>query len=166
MTRLTFVFFLMLLFFSSHADAFDEDSGASLIKADIPIEVSSDRLEAEDLAGRVTFLGNVVVKRGELSLYAPEVEVYYLQGTRDVERIEAHGGVRIVQGERVLTSDSVLYSHREEKVLLKGNARVFREGNSVEGDEITVFLRDEKSVVTGGSGSRVNAVFQPKETMP
>jgi len=130
------------------------------------IQISSDRLEAEDTSGRVTFFGNVVARRGDLTLYAREVEIYSVSGARDFDRIDARGDVRIVLNGKVATGDAAIYYKNEEKIVLTGAPKVFQDGNSIEGEEITVFLKDERSVVTGGEEARVNAVFQPKGPKP
>ena len=127
-----------------------------------PIEISSDRLEGNDKTGVAKFSGKVVAKQGDVTIYADEVDIYYQAGTRDVEKVVALKDVRIVQGERVATGDKAIFYHQQGKVVLSGDPKVHQGQDFVQGDEITVFLDDERSVVTAKEGARVNAVFHPQ----
>jgi lipopolysaccharide export system protein LptA len=131
-----------------------------------PINVTADRLEADDAARKVKFVGNVTARQGEVVIYAAALTVFQGEGRQEVDRIEADGDVRIVQGDRVATGDKGIFYRAEGRVVLTGNARVHQGENFVEGDVITVLLGEEKSIVQGREGSRVNAVFFPKEEQP
>lgn len=128
-----------------------------------PINISSDRLEADDAARQVKFLGNVVARQGEVVIYSAVLTLFYSEGSKEIDRVEADRDVRIVQGERVATGDKAVFYQADGRIVLSGNARVHEGADFVEGDVITVFLGEEKSVVQGREGSRVNAVFHPKE---
>lgn len=131
-----------------------------------PVKISSDRLEADDMAHQVKFLGHVVVRRGDVSLYANQVTVFYLEGRGDIDRIAAVGEVRIVQGERIATADRALLIQKEGKIILNGSARLRQGQDLVQGEEVTVFINEERSIVKGQEGGRVNAIFHPKATEP
>lgn len=128
-----------------------------------PISISSDRLEADDLAGRVKFFGHVVAEQGGLSLYADQVELFYQGEKRDIERLEAHGDVRIVQGDRVATAGKAVFYNKEKRIVLTESPAVHQGNDSISGDEITFYLDEEKSVVNSREGSRINAVFHPQK---
>jgi lipopolysaccharide export system protein LptA len=128
-----------------------------------PINITSDRLEADDAARQVKFLGNVVARQGEVVIYSAVLTLFYSEGSKEIDRVEADRDVRIVQGERVATGDKAVFYQADGRIVLSGNARVHEGADFVEGDVITVFLGEEKSVVQGREGSRVNAVFHPKE---
>ena len=128
-----------------------------------PIHITSDRLEADQTGKQVKFQGNVVARQGDVVIYAQEMSLVYNADTREVDQVDAHGDVRIVQGDRVATGDHGILYNGEKKVVLTGTPRLYQGENFVSGDEITVFLKEERSIVSSGEGSRVNAVFQPKE---
>lgn len=130
--------------------------------SDQPIEIASDHLEGNDLAGTAKFSGNVVAKQGDVSIYAEELSIYYQSGSRAIDKIVALNGVRIIQGERTATGDKAVFFNQQGKVVLSGNPQVHQGQDFVQGDEITVFLNEERSVVTGKEGGRVNAVFHPQ----
>ena len=137
-----------------------------LYSSDQPIGIVSDRLEADDVSHQVHFVGNVVVRQGNFTLYAQEVTVRYLDGQRDIDQVEAVGGVRILQGNRVATGDRATLFNRDSRIVLSGSAKVHQGQDFIQGDEITVFLNEDRSVVSGPQGTRVNAVIHPKKEQP
>jgi lipopolysaccharide export system protein LptA len=126
-----------------------------------PIRITSDRLEADQGAHKMEFVGNVVARQGDLTIYARNLEIFYGPENHEVERAEAHGDVRVVQGDRVATGQQGTFFRKEGKIVLTGSPRVHQGQDFVEGDEITVFLNEDRSIVKGGGDSRVNAVFNP-----
>ncbi len=97
---------------------------------------------------------------------AEEFDIYYQPDSREMEKIIARTGVRIVQGERVATAELAVYYNQQGKVILTGSLKDHQGQDLVAGDEITVFLNEERSVVTGKEGGRVNAVFHPQGEKP
>lgn len=162
MKRKIFPALLLVLLTAGFAPA-AEQSPLGTYDSSQPINVTADRLEADDAAQRVKFLGNVVARQGDVTIYAAELILFYQKGSKEVERIEADGDVRIVQGARVATGRKGVFYREEGRVVLTGDARVHQGADFVEGDEITVLLGEEKSIVQGREGSRVNAVFHPKD---
>lgn len=128
-----------------------------------PIYITSDRLEADDAVNLVRFEGEVVARQGDVVIYADRMTVFYRPEDREVERVEALNNVRIVQGAKVATGQKGLYYRNEGRIVLTGSPRVHQGEDFIEGDEITVFLGEERSIVSSEGGSRVNAVFHPKE---
>ncbi len=132
-----------------------------------PIEVSADRLEADDQAQSLVFLGNAVATQDDATIYGDRLTVLYAGEKREIERVVAEGSVRILQGTRVATGAKAILYHVEERIVLTGSPKVTDGDNSVQGQEITIYLNDQRSVVTGGTDSRVKAIFTPqKEKKP
>lgn len=136
------------------------------LSGDAPISITADRLEANDALHEVRFIGNVVAKQGDVAIYAGQLALVYPQGGRDIERVEADGDVRIVQGKRVATGQKAVFFNKERKIVLTGSPKVYQGDDFVEGDEITVYLDDARSIVKSNQGSRVNAVFHPRGERP
>jgi lipopolysaccharide export system protein LptA len=127
-----------------------------------PVEVSSDRMEADDQAQTLIFAGNAVASQDDVTIYGDRLTVKYRGEKREIEQVIAEGAVRIVQGGRVATGEKAVLYHLEERIVMTGSP-VVRDGeNFVKGQKITIYLNDKRSVVTGGSGGRVNAVFTPQ----
>jgi len=133
---------------------------------DLPLEVTSDRLEADETAHRVTFYGQVVARQGEVVIYAEILSIFYAGNTREVARIVAENDVRIVQGSRVVTGGRAEYDNQTGIIELTGQPKVHQGKDAVSGDKITVYLNEEKSVISSKDGSRVNALFHPNEAKP
>lgn len=137
-----------------------------IYRNDQPITINSDRMEADDAARRVHFFGQVSVRQGEFTLYAHEVVIIYAEGRREIDQVDATGEVRILQGERLATGNQAVLYNREGRIVLKGAAKVHQGQDFIQGDEITVFLNEDRSVVSSQQGSRVNAVIHPKKEQP
>lgn len=131
-----------------------------------PILINSDRLVAEQGFNKVSFIGNVVARQGDVVIYAQELTLFYRDEGRQIDRVEAYRDVRIVQGPRVATGQKGVYYGDEGKIVLTGSPRVHQGESFVEGEEIILFLHEEKSLVRGGGDQRVNAVFQPQKEEP
>jgi lipopolysaccharide export system protein LptA len=136
----------------------------TLGKENLPIKIVSDRLEADDMAKKVKFIGHVIVRRGDVTLYAHEVLVTYLQGKGDIEEIIASGEVRIIQNDRIATAERATLYQKEAKIVLTGAARLLQGKDSIEGEEITVLINEEKSIIKAQQGGRVQAIFHPNES--
>ena len=136
---------------------------SALGKETLPIKIVSDRLEADDMARKVKFIGHVVVRRGDVTLYAQEVLVTYLQGKGDIEEIIASGEVRIIQNDRIATAARATLFQKDAKIVLSGSARLLQGKDSIEGEEITVFINEERSIIKAAQDGRVQAIFHPNE---
>ena len=127
-----------------------------------PVEVSSERLEADDQAQTLIFSGNAIATQDDVTIHGDRLTVKYTGEKREIERVVAEGSVRITQGQRVATSEKAILYHVEERIVLTGSPKVSDGDSFVQGQEITIYLNDQRSVVTGGEGGRVNAVFTPQ----
>jgi len=133
---------------------------------DQPLEITSGRLEADEAAHKVTFFDKVVARQGDVVIYAETLTIFYAGDKREVDRIVAEIDVRIVQQNRVVTGERAEYDHRAGTMELTGNPTVHQGKDAVSGDKITVYLNENKSVVSSKDGSRVNALFHPNEAKP
>ena len=131
-----------------------------------PIHITSKRLQADGVLNRVRFIGAVEARQGDMVISAPEMVLFFQEKTREIEKVEAFPGVRVVQGGRVATGQKGVYFAAEGKIVMTGSVRVRRGEDSLEGDEIVIFLNGERSIVTSKEGARVRAVFHPKGDQP
>lgn len=143
-------------------------SALSTTSSKEPVEITADRLEADDVAKSLVFIGNAVAKQGDVTINSDRLTIYYASKNTaaqggDIDRIVAEGNVRIVQQNRVATGNRAEYFRNEDRMILTGNPVVTEGANSVKGNEIILYLKENRSVVIGGRGGRVNAVFQPKQ---
>ncbi len=119
-----------------------------------PIEITAERLVADNRAGTAVFEGAVVARRGNLTLRAEWMKVSY-SDAGEVARIEARGEVRLLGENREITSAEAVYYRDEEKIVFTGDP-VAREGRSViRGSRMVYYIDEDRSVV---DDSRVTIV--------
>ena len=115
-----------------------------------PLVVTSTRMEADELGNTVTFLGDVILKKETMTLTSDHLVVYYDPATKGVREIEALGGVVVRKDGRVALSDKAVYYSKDEKIVLTGDARIIENENQLGGNRITLFMRNDRSIVEGG----------------
>jgi len=131
--------------------------------AALPIEVTAQQLAADQGQGQATFSGEVVATQGDITLYCDKLTVFSLPEGDQVDRLEAFGNVRVVQLDRIATADRAVYRQRQGTLALYGNAAVHQGQNRVAGEEIIVYLQENRSVVKSGDGGRVKALLFPQQ---
>ena len=128
-----------------------------------PIEITARQLEVLQLQRQSIFTGDVVVKRGEMTLNAEKLIIYLQQSGDEVDRLEAIGKVRIVELDRTATAEKAIFHQQEEVLVLTGNAVVVDGLNTISGDEMTLFMKEDRIVIKGSEKNRVKAVIVPAE---
>jgi lipopolysaccharide export system protein LptA len=128
-----------------------------------PIVIDADRMEAFKKEGLVIFTGSVVAKQESSVQTADRMEVYLDDKGERVLRIVSTGNVKIVTEDcRTGTAKRAEYYDDDQRLLLIGDAKVWQDENVVTGEEIELFLADDRSTVRSGSQGRVKSVFYPK----
>ena len=128
-----------------------------------PVTVDADQLENIQKEGLVVFTGNVVASQNHSTQWADRMEVYLDDKGDKIVRTVSTGNVRIITRDcRSGTANRAEYYDAEQRVILIGNARVWRDDNVVTGERITIYLAEDRSLVEGGQQERVKAVFYPK----
>ena len=90
--------------------------------SDLPINIKSNELTADNKGKIATFTGKVVAKQGDVTIYCDKMTIYYGAVQGDVDKIEADGSVRIVQMNRIGQSSHAVYEIKEGKKI--GRAHV------------------------------------------
>ena len=130
-------------------------SGTSALKghdSKAPIDLAADRAEAQDRADRAMFVGNVVVKQGELTLRTARLTLAYANagGKLDINRLDASGGVTIVSPSETARGDFAVYDLNDRLITMVGNVRLERGGSYLNGARLTLDLDTGRAVVDGG----------------
>jgi lipopolysaccharide export system protein LptA len=132
-------------------------------RSNAPIVIDADRMEAFKKDGLVVFIGNVVAKQENSVQTADRTEVYLDDKGERVLRIVSTGNVKIVTEDcRTGTAKRAEYYDDDQRLVLIGDAKVWQEDNVVTGEEIEMFLADDRSTVRSGPQARVKSVFYPK----
>jgi lipopolysaccharide transport protein LptA len=122
---------------------------------DQPTVITSTRIEFDYKEMVAVFDENVRVANPQFLLLADRVLVF-LEGTNEIKQIMAIGRVSVTNELRSASCDKAVYTRAAEQLVLTGNARLLRGGDSVSGDRIDIWLNDERMEVTPGT-----VVFKP-----
>ena len=102
-----------------------------------PVTVDADQLENIQKEGLVVFTGNVVATQNSSTQWADRMEVYLDDKGDRIVRTVSTGNVRIITRDcRSGTAKRAEYYDAEQRVVLIGNARVWRDDNVVTGEQI------------------------------
>lgn len=148
---------------------------AEPVKEDKPIVVKSRSLEIDDTQKRVVFKGEVNARSPDFVIDCDQLSITYeqapakkgdkAQGNR-IDTIEALGNVVIDRVEGgVATAQKAVFYQKEEKIVLTGGPVVKQGADSVEGDRITLFIKENRSVIEGLQERKVKATIFPKGDM-
>lgn len=137
------------------------------------IVIRSDRLEIDEKAKTVKFEGHVNATNEHFVMQCERMLVHYVETPAEkqkgeertrIQMITATGQVKISRkngGDA--TADKAIYYQGDERLVLTGKPTVKQGTDSVEGDQITLFLRENRSIVEGSPEKKVKAVIFPKE---
>ncbi len=138
-----FVAMFLVVFVASGPGSFAEEK---LLDAKGPVIVTSSTLTADNKAHTALFEGSVVAKMETMSIFSEKMLVYYTEGGR-ITKIEAGGNVKVIKGERVITSNEATYFADEEKVVFTGQPKAVEGANMVTGTKIIYMMKDDRSLV-------------------
>lgn len=154
-----------------------------------PVKVNADDMLYDMDKSTVTFLGNVVVTRGEFVMNSAKMTIFMQKNENkkalvpsppkdipltgaapkakkaknkeqnNIERIEAYSGVTFNYGPQSGSSESAVYDAQKELLTMRGNP-VVREGeNIIQGNTIRYYMNERRSEVIGSEKKRVEAIF-------
>lgn len=139
------------------------------------IQISADRLDADNRNQTFVFKGNVKVVQGKTIITSETLKVWYKgdadqeadasTGNTRIRDIEASGNVVILFDGRTAKSDRALYSADQETLTLLGETASIIDGkNTIKGAKITLYRARDRITVEGNKRERVEAVFFPNAT--
>ncbi|HFC54070.1 MAG TPA: lipopolysaccharide transport periplasmic protein LptA [Gammaproteobacteria bacterium] len=132
-----------------------------------PIDIEADHAEFDSPSGTTLFRGNVVLRRGALTITADRITLYRSDGrvTRTVaEGAPARYSQTLPDGEEITAkAHEIEYLATGEQLLLSGQARLRHGRNRFSGEQITYDIRSKKVRAEGGEDSkqRVRAIIYP-----
>src|SRR5262245_38516328 len=146
------------------------------VNRDKPVQITSNTLEVRDKEKRATFIGNVIVVQGDVTMKSKTLDVFYDQeGNADakpppgampeqqqIRRLEAKGGVVVTQKEETATGDVAIFDTPTNTVMLIGNVVITKGPQVIRGERLTVDLTTSESRVEGGPKG-VQALFLPNQ---
>lgn len=126
-----------------------------------PIEVSANSFEADMNAKTGTYVGNVLVKQGDIRMRADRVRVNVVNGKP--EQIVATGNVVLDAPSGSAQGDTGVYDVRPRLVTLTGRVILTKAKNVMRGSRLVVnLITGQAQLGAGGStGGRVQGLFAP-----
>lgn len=129
-----------------------------------PVTYAADRIELQDRQDRVVLAGNVKISQGNLQLSADRTTVAFTdQGSLQIQRIDATGGVNVNRGTESARGDVAIYDFNRRVITLGGNVALRRGGDTLNGGRLVIDLNSGVSSVDGRgsaqSGGRVSGTF-------
>lgn len=124
------------------------------------LDISAERLTFDSETRTFTFEEKVRVRRCHMTLLSDRLHVTNDIKGESVERLIAQGHVRFQQGAHRVRAERAEYLYAEQKLVLTGHPRAWntQERHEVSGEEIVVFLNQEKIAV-----KRARVVFHPQQ---
>jgi lipopolysaccharide export system protein LptA len=155
---------------------------------DKPIKINAASLEVRDKDKVATFSGDVHLVQGDTTLRSKTLVVFYDDDAaskpakppiasataaapvnQQIRRVEAKGGVIVMQKDQTATGESGVFDMRANTVTLLGNVVISQGQNVVKGDRLTVDMTTGVSRVECGKTQgtcRVQALIQPGGMKP
>ena len=130
---------------------------------DQPIEIVSQHLEMSEQQRLSIFTGEVVATQGDMSLNTDKLTVVFQQDQDVVDHLVALGHVVFVYLDRQATAEKAVFYQSDEKLILTGNAKITQGENTISGDEIILFLKENRSLVKSSENRRVKATIIPEK---
>ena len=129
--------------------------------------ITSNTMTASNETNQAIFRGNVKMVQEELIVHSDTMIVYFKENTplatsgspqppsqqskKEIRFIQAKGHVKITKGESRATCQRALYDKKLEKVILRGSPVAWQGGTRISGPKMTMFLKENRSVVEGGT---------------
>ena len=137
------------------------------------IHITSDKLISDTKAKTAEFIGNVRATQGETLIISDRLKIYYKKGMGEnagqsqkesIKKLVATGHVTIEMDDKVAVTEQAVYMAESDTLILTGkNSKITSEKNSVSGDKITLYRKEDRMIVDGSSQERVEAVLYTEE---
>jgi lipopolysaccharide export system protein LptA len=130
------------------------------------VDINSNLMELMEDKKMIIFSGDVVAKKGDITLYCSRLEVFYNENPttkkREIDYMVAKGNVKIVQGEKIAKGDIGKYYQKEDMIILEGNPVTITEKgeNQITGNKVTFFMKENRSTI---EGNRPRVIFKSGE---
>lgn len=125
-----------------------------------PIVITSEKLTADNAAHTALFERSVVARTKEMTIYADRMLVTSDKNSGDITRIDSSGNVRLIKGNRAITSQEAMYFADEDKVVFTGEPKAVEDGTVITGKKMTYLMNEDRFFVDGSK------VFITKKETP
>jgi lipopolysaccharide transport protein LptA len=142
------VYLIILILITSHTLSAEEDISY--------LEIASDKLIITENPLVSEFIGNVYAKNEDNQIWGNTILVNY-DNDKKINLITAVGNVIVERQEEKIIGDKAVYNLKSEKIIISGDVSVFRDGNILNGSELTMDLITSLSIIKGSNKKQVSA---------
>ena len=142
------VYLIILILIASHTLSAEEDISY--------LEIASDKLIITENPLVSEFIGNVYAKNEDNQIWGNTILVNY-DNDKKINLITAVGNVIVERQEEKIIGDKAVYNLKSEKIIISGDVSVFRDGNILNGSELTIDLITSISIIKGSNKKQVSA---------
>ena len=142
------IYLVILIFFNSYVWSAEENISY--------LEIESDELIITENPLVSKFIGNVYAKNEENQFWGDTILINY-NNDKKINLITAVGNVIIEREEEKVMGDKAIYNLKSEKIIISGDVSVFRDGNILNGNELTIDLITSISIIKGSNKKQVSA---------
>jgi lipopolysaccharide export system protein LptA len=162
---------LALMFVTAPVQAQTVDTKDAKAEADQPkdVDIEADQMQILDEQKKAIFKGNVIGKRGNVTLTCTTLTVDYVEtpntppatGSKtEVTLLDAQGNVKIVTKTQTITGNAGKMDVKANQVTVTGQVKVVQGKTVITGEKLFADLDTGKSEMTGG---RVKGSFVPQQ---
>ncbi|MBY8828307.1 LptA/OstA family protein [Hephaestia mangrovi] len=120
-----------------------------------PIDFDAAHIELQDKDHRAILSGGVTLKQAEMTLQASRMTVSYtgqvLNGSPQVSRFDAAGGVTVTRPNQTARSQYAVYDLNKRVITMLGAVSLTQGGDTVNGGRLTLNLDTGRAVIDGSA---------------
>lgn len=123
-----------------------------------PVSFDAGNIALDDRANRVVLTGGVTINQAGLTVRSNRMLANYTDdGSLDVQRITANGGVVVTRGNERASGDVAIYDFNRRIITMAGNVRLSRGSDTLSGGRLVIDLATGQSSVDGRAGGGSSA---------
>ncbi len=138
---------------------------------ELPLDVTADQAEFDELAGIANYQGQVLLRQGSLTIRAEQLTAYLSNGA--VERLVATGAQAyfedipsLEQGQVIGNADTIEWLLGDESMNLSGDAVLTQADNRFSGENVVYRQSDGVIEAQGDGQQRVEMRLTPARAEP
>ncbi len=127
----------------------------------LPFVVESQKLFYNKQKRTATYVGSVVAQRGRTIIKGDKMVIYFDSTGKEIKKVIVTGNIYIKDERGEGWCKELVYFPYQEKVILKGNAKLKQDKNLIVGDKIVAYRSGKVEVE--GIKRKVKTVIFPEE---
>ncbi|MFQ5949184.1 MAG: LptA/OstA family protein [Nitrospiria bacterium] len=161
-------FLLLFLLLLGRPESIAAADGLKSVESQGPLSIAAKKMVVQNLEDKIIFEGDVLIRKGDLKIKAARAEVFLTQkdpaegpksssflfqgsgskGEKEVLRIILSGNVDIQQGDKRAKAQNGTYERAKEEIVLTGDPEAWENDFHVKGKTITLFLAENRTLVS------------------